>query len=34
MTLGGYGEIHANFVEGADGDQIDIHRDPGLDYRG
>src|SRR5260221_39032 len=26
LTLGGYGEIHSNFVEGADGDQIDLTR--------
>lgn len=26
FTLGGYGEIHANFVNGEPGDQIDLHR--------
>jgi hypothetical protein len=26
FTLGGYGEAHANFEEGASGDQFDIHR--------
>jgi len=26
LTLGGYGEIHANFVNGPEGDQIDLHR--------
>jgi hypothetical protein len=26
LTLGGYGEIHANFTEGTEKDQFDIHR--------
>ncbi len=26
LSLGGYGEMHANFTEGKDGDQFDLHR--------
>ena len=26
FTLGGYGEVHANFVEGSESDKIDFHR--------
>ena len=26
FTVGGYGELHANFTEGRSGDQLDIHR--------
>jgi hypothetical protein len=26
LTIGGYGELHANFNEGSSGDQFDIHR--------
>ncbi len=26
LTLGGYGEMHANFTEGSESDQFDVHR--------
>ena len=26
FDFGGYGEVHANFIEGRSGDQLDIHR--------